>query len=215
MPESAIHRSLMQRALGDDWSQLGTVVRRHYEIVPGVDAERVMEGTMAEVWHAPAAAPLIWAGRLFGALIARTGRDVRVRVRNWTTRASPYMHWHRTFDFPNGSRQVFESRMEHAGGTEIIERVRAGLGIRMHLSVRDGALLYRSRGYHWRLGPLHLRLPDWLLLGHAEIIEAPVSESEFRLDFRIQHPLWGPAFRYSGRFRLPPPARRPSAPSAS
>jgi hypothetical protein len=63
-------------------------------------------------------------------------------------------------------------------------------------------LRYDSRGYQWDLGLLTLPIPDWLLLGTAVIREIPESEETFRVEFTVDHPLWGRTFGYTGRFVL-------------
>ena len=115
---------------------------------------------------------------------------------------SEAMFWHRSFHFPGRRPVLFRSRMEFLHDNRIVEFVRFRLGIRMDLSVEDGGLRYDSRGYMWKLGPLRLVIPDWLLLGKAVIRETPLSEDEFQVDFHIHHPWWGQTFGYRGRFRL-------------
>ncbi|MEW6646882.1 MAG: DUF4166 domain-containing protein [Pseudomonadota bacterium] len=193
---------VMRRALGDNWYKLHAAVRRHYDLTPGQEHACTLRGTMDEISHAFIAKPLILAGWLFGALVPYRGTNIPVEVRNRTHSARPAMYWHRTFHFPGRTPHVFSSRMEHLAGSEIVEFVRGNLGICMHLSELDGMLCYTSHGYLWRLGPLSLRIPDWLLLGHAEIIERGVDDDTIALEFTVRHPLWGNTFSYSGTFRL-------------
>jgi hypothetical protein len=194
--------SIMEQALGPAWARLGSAVRQHYDIAPGADERRVMHGTM-RVSHAWWATPVLTAGRIFGALLDRAGEGIPVRVENWTARGSRALHWHRTFAFPL-KPIVFRSRMEHAGGDEIVEYVRGGLGIRMRLSEQEGALVYEGIRYQWDLGPLSLPIPDWLLAGKASIREWSLDEERFAMEFHIRHPLFGEAFCYAGEFRLSP-----------
>lgn len=201
--EQVGNQSVIGRALGDDWVRLDPVLRRHYGIVPGSDQQRLMLGIMSHVDHSLIAKLFLLPGRLFGALIAYRGTDIPATVRNWTTEADKQaMFWHRRFRFPHGREAIFASRMVYAGGDEIVEYVRFGLGIRMQLSVDAGALVYRSRGYQWDLGKLKLRFPDWLLLGAGEIREAGLSDAGFEMAFEMRHPLFGRSFSYAGRFEL-------------
>jgi hypothetical protein len=195
----------IRQALGAQWPELGAVIRRHYDLPPHTDTRLEVEGTM-EVELSPVGKLFILAGRLFDALVPYRGRDIPVSVRNCSRPDSKAMFWHRTFRYPGKEPVIFRSRMEYAGDSDIVEYVKYGLGIRMQLSAEGETLRYDSRGYQWDLGPLQLRIPDWLLLGKAVIRETPLSEQEFEVAFEINHPLWGRTFGYSGRFVFRDPA---------
>jgi hypothetical protein len=169
---------------------------------PGTSAQMLMTGTMHEIDYSRFAALLAFAGRLFGALVHRRGRNIIVAVRNWTALADAEVHWPRTFKFDDRKTAVFAARMAYLGGDEVIEYVRLGLGMRMRLAVDDGRLVYTSTGYQWDIGPLSIRLPAWLLLGRGYICQCNLSADEFEMDFRMEHPLFGPTYRYAGRFRI-------------
>jgi hypothetical protein len=83
---------------------------------------------------------------------------------------------------------------------ELIEYVQFGFGLRLKVSVENGNLVYRSNGHIWQCGSLRLTFPDWLVLGVATIIETPISDQQFELDFSIKHPIWGKSYWYSGVF---------------
>lgn len=192
--------SLFAQALGNEWDKVHPTVRRHYDLHPG--DERLLRGEMSEVFHSLWVKPFILFGRLFGALVPYRGNNVPVEVRNYCEAGNNHLQWRRRFFFPGRKPYPFASRMEHLAGNEIVEFVRLGLGIRMTLSVEEGALCYTTNGYLWRLGPLRLTLPDWLFFGSGTITERGVDSEQVDLDFTLVHPLFGPSFRYAGRFRL-------------
>jgi hypothetical protein len=189
----------IRQAMGSDWPSLGEVIRRHYDLPPNTDTRMEVEGVM-EVEVSPVGRLFVTASRLFDALVPFPGTNIPVRVRNWSQADSRAMFWHRTFNYPQKRPIVFHSRMEYAGGEEIVEYVKYGLGIRMRLSNEGESLRYDSRGYQWDLGPVTLRIPDWLLLGKAIIREIPESDEAFRVEFTVDHPIWGRTFGYAGRF---------------
>ena len=192
----------IQQALGEQWQRLHPAVRRHYDIsAEGIDHLQ-LNGTMYEVDHASGVKPLMWIGRLFGALVPYRGRNLPVKVINTARPGRSTLFWERHFHFPNKKPFRFISRMENGKDNEIIEYVRYNLGIRMAMSERDGALCYESLGYRWDLGPLQLHIPDWLLLGKATIIERGLDERTIELSFDIRHPVFGRTFTYSGSFVL-------------
>lgn len=194
---------VIAQALGEQWDKLHPLVRRHYGIAPGSESQVVMEGVMGEVHFSRLAAPLVHTASLFGALVAERASAIPVTVINSTRHGDPAMHWHRTFRYPDGRERTFLSRMVYAGGNEIIEYVRFGLGIRMAMSVVDGALLFESRGFHWGSNPASgLPIPDLLLLGRSRIVERAISAEQFEIEFDTRHPLYGRSFGYNGTFRI-------------
>lgn len=193
---------VIAQALGEEWHKLHPLVRRHYDIRPGVDSHIVIEGVMDEVDFSRRAAPLIAMAGLFGALLGKRGRAIPVTVCNTTRGDSPAMHWHRTFRYPGAAPRLFESRMAYAGGNEIIEYVRFNLGIRMAMSVEDGALCFESRGFRWDNSALPIPIPDLLLLGHSRIVERAIDAENFAIEFETRHPLYGRSFAYNGQFRI-------------
>lgn len=196
-------RSIMQKALGERWHQLDDIVQRHYEMSPGVPACVTIHGVMDEVFHSNVAKLFLLPGRVLGALVPYRGKDIPTEVRNWTEdNNAKAMFWHRTLQFPDKPLAVFKSRMEHVAGDEIIEYVKFGVGIRMRMSVRDGAMVFTSTGYVWDVGAVRLPIPTWAILGSAEIVERGISDEEFRIDFHMTHPLLGRTFGYSGTFSI-------------
>jgi len=191
----------IRQALGSEWPKLGTAIRRHYDLPPNTDTQLKVEGIM-EVVLSPIGKLFILVGRLLDALVPFKGQDIPVAVCNWSTPESSAMFWHRTFRYPGKGPIVFHSRMEHAGDNNIVEYVKFGLGMRLQVSTEGETLRYDSQGYQWDLGPLTLRIPDWLMLGKAVIRETPISEQAFQVSFEINHPLWGRTFGYSGRFEF-------------
>lgn len=92
--------------------------------------------------------------------------------------------------------------MEYVGGDEIIEYVKYGMGIRMQMSVENGALVFTSAGYVWDTGIVRIPIPTWAILGDARIVERAISEQELYLEFTMVHPLFGKTFGYSGAFHI-------------
>jgi hypothetical protein len=76
------------------------------------------------------------------------------------------------------------------------------MGVRMRLNVRDGALIFTGIGYRWDFGPYTVFLPSWLILGNAVFEARALSDDEFFVDFKMEHPLLGRTFAYSGKFRI-------------
>ncbi len=195
--------SIVQQALGGQWDKLDAIVKRHYEMAPGLDSDMTIHGTMDRVFHSNIAKLFLLPGRIFGALVPYRGKDIPTVVRNWTKDDNQSaMFWHRTLQFPDKPLTEFKSRMEYAGNDEIIEYVKYGLGIRMRMSVDNGALVFTSAGYVWDTGIIRIPIPTWAILGDARIVERAISEKEFYIEFAMVHPLFGETFGYSGTFYI-------------
>jgi len=202
MPEKK-QQPVIKKALGDNWNDLAEIIKRHYDITPGTSSNMIVRGVMDELYHSVIAKLFILPGRIFGALVPYKGKKIPTEVHNWTTGDNNVaMFWHRTLQFPNKSPVIFKSRMEHIKDDEIIEYVRYGMGIRMRISVKDRALVFRSIGYIWKLGGIKIPIPAWAILGNAEITEKSVSDDQFFIDFHITHPLFGRTFAYSGLYSI-------------
>jgi hypothetical protein len=198
---------IFQQVLGPAWEQLGNVVRRHYTMAPFSDDNVCVYGVMSEVWHAPWAALLMPFGRFFGALVPHTGTDVPIEVHYRCHPGDAHLYWNRVFHFSGKPPFHFRSHMEHHArhGSEVIEYVRFGVGMRLAVSAEEGALVFRDLGYVWRIAGLRIPLPLGLLLGTAYVEERPDPRDadHFTMRMRLRHRWFGDVFRYSGRFHLP------------
>jgi len=193
--------SEFERALSEQWERVAPVIRRHYGLSGGMHIS--MGGTMDRVGYRGLGRALAPFMRLLGALVPYGGRDVPIRVENWTQPGRDGLFWRRRFFFPGKPEVQFRSRMECDGPDRIVEYLGLGLGVRLAVRVReDGGLHMADRGYVLRLPGIKLPLPLHWIAGRAEIEEWPTGDASFAMRFDIIHPLFGPTFHYSGRFTL-------------
>lgn len=185
-------KSLMQRALGNDWDKLPTALQAHYQFGTTTDTGH-MDIEYPGFMH-----PYLSVLRLFGALINRCGRRVPTVVKKSVVGERQY--WRRTITYPDGKTVHFNSFWVYAGSNQLIEFVNPVLGLQMAAYVEDGRLHYKGVRFVAKLGPVLLPIPEWLVLGHTTIVEAAVDDTHFAMDFRLTHPLFGQVFRYSGEF---------------
>ncbi len=188
---------LLQKALGEDWSRLSPVIQRHYTIAN--DSFSCVRGDMS-IGYPDYLLPLISLIHLCGGLVSRRGEKIQTRVEKTISAQNTELHWQRTLQYPDQKKDYFYSRMTYLQDKELIETVRFGFGLRLKVSVDNGNLVYRSNGHIWQCGKFRLTFPDWLVLGKATIIETPISEKAFKLDFTIKHPIWGKSYWYNGIF---------------
>lgn len=185
-------KSLMQRALGDDWDRLPPALQAHYRF-----------GTTTDTGHMDIEYPRFMQAclsvlRVFGALVDRSGRKVSTVVEKSVVGDRQY--WRRTISYPDGKTIRFDSFWVPAGGNQLIEFVNPVLGLQMAAYVEGDRLHYRGVRFVLKLGPLLLSIPEWLVLGHTSIVESALDDRHFAMDFRLVHPLLGQVFRYSGEF---------------
>ncbi|MCH7653270.1 MAG: DUF4166 domain-containing protein [Chloroflexi bacterium] len=195
--------SPIAQALGEDFHNLHTAVRKHY-------AEPTIEfsGTMDFVHVKNTIKPLaVVSYRLFHAPVPHSGRDVEVNVHNYVDNSGA-MHWFRTF-YKNASfleDATFVSHMVCSGDHRIIEFTKYGVGVESDLSVDDeGSLVYDMRKYVVRTPPFGLivKFPTWLSpFGGGRTKEIGETEDSFRIEFEMNHPIFGRTVAYTGRCRF-------------
>ncbi len=182
----------IQQALDADWDRLDPVLQRHYSATDNTDHGRLdieYPGWMQwplDLLHA------------IGALLNTRGRDLAARVDKTTTDGRQL--WRRRIELGNGRQASFDSQWIAAGPGCIIEFVNPLLGLKMSVRADRGCLYYEGKSLILRIGPWLLPLPE-NLLGHTLIVEQPVDEERFQMDFTLTHPWLGQIYRYTGVFR--------------
>ena len=185
-------KSLMQQALGADWDKLPPALQAHYRFGTTTDT-----GSM-DIEYPRFMQPVWSILRLLGALVDRQGKSVTTIVEKRVV--GERQVWQRTITYPDGQIVRFDSFWVAAGNAEVIEFVNPVLGLQIAPYVVGEKLHYRGVRFIAKLGPVSIPIPEWLVLGHATIIEEALDDTHFAMDFRLTHPLFGQLFRYSGKF---------------
>ncbi len=186
-------KSLMQRALGDDWNKLSPALQVHYHFGTTMDIGHL------DIEYPRFMQPYLSVLRIFGALINRRGHHLSTTVEKSVV--DNRQNWRRTITYPDGKVVYFNSFWISAKDNQLIEFVNPILGLQMAVYVADGKLHYTGVKFVAKLGPIILPIPEWLALGHTTIVEEAVDDTHFVMDFRLTHPLFGEVFRYAGRFQ--------------
>lgn len=187
------NKSLMQIALGDQWQELPLALQAHYQSKTNSDI-----GEM-DIEYPVYMQPYLSVLRLFGALINRRGKNIPTTVEKHMK--GDVQYWKRTIRFPQDKIIFFKSFWVYAGSNELIEYVNPFLGLRMSVHIENNELHYEGRNFVVKLGKWLIPIPEWLVLGHTTIIETALSDNEFKMDFKLRHPILGVIFRYSGKFK--------------
>ncbi len=188
---------MFKSILAEQWELLSPAIQKHYGLK---DGEKIsMQGELA-VKHGRFIKVLMPLIRLTGALVPVEGDNFNVTVEN--KRVGDTFYWHRTFQKDNKA-YIFKSKMQQHG-SDIVEFVGFGIGIRMGLNVKNGALIYKDKGYVFKLGSWLIPVPVGLLIGKSSIKEFVGHETGHDLDmqFVVNHPWLGFGFSYMGFFNI-------------
>jgi hypothetical protein len=109
--------------------------------------------------------------------------------------------WTRIYDRARGFPQVIQSVKCFGGATGLEEIVARGVGMRLKLSVRDQALVFRSAGYFIRCLGVELSLPNWLTPGVIEVVHREESAGQFSFSLSVAHPWAGHVIDQRAFFR--------------
>ncbi|MEW8696410.1 MAG: hypothetical protein AB2548_13385, partial [Candidatus Thiodiazotropha sp.] len=66
-------KAVIEKALGDKWNKLDSIIKLHYGLKPGHDTQLHLRGTMNEVYHSRIGKLFLIPGRIFGALVPYKG----------------------------------------------------------------------------------------------------------------------------------------------
>ena len=158
---------------------------------------------MLEIHHSAFAKLLIPFGLLFGAIVPYKAKDVPVDVYYTAAKDNANIYWDRVFMLNNSKPFHFRSYMQHVRGNEVIEFVKYGVGMRLAVTAEDGALVFRDKGYIWRIFNWDIPIPAGLFFGKAYVEERPFDEQSITMKMEIVHPLFGLLFHYHGKFDIP------------
>ena len=188
----------------------------------------------AEAHHRPRAYPGVMQVRAsrFGRLIAQICRLIGTPIAPWTGPSVPVsvlvwpaadggMVWDRTYAFDGRPDITVTSAKVMSRNGQLLEIVRGGLGMRLAVGVEDGALVFRSRGYFWRIGALRLPIPSLLTPGRALIVHRDNGGGLFTFSMRFVHSIAGETLSQEGQFKDPstrlldPGLSAPAAPATA
>jgi len=184
--------NIMQQALADQWQELPNALRLHYQSRANRDIG------VLNIEYPMWMQPLLSMLHLLGALINRRGEAVTTIVVKHME--GNFQHWSRTMTYADGKTVQFKSRWVYGEKNEVIEYINRYIGLCMAVYVKDGRLYYEGRHYVFKLFKIAVPIPEWLLLGHASIVETALDDNRFQMDFRLHHPVMGQVYRYSGIF---------------
>jgi len=124
------------------------------------------------------------------------GSEVAMHVRVYRNRDG--IVWERRYQFAHGDCIVKSTKQ--LDGNRLVEKLGAGLHMRLRVLESDGALHFVSAGYFFRLSTFTLSLPDWFLPGGTHVTHCDLGDGRFRFSMRTHHPLFGELYFQDGVF---------------
>ena len=200
--ESSTAETRFARLAADSWMQLPATIRRRFSRHLA-DGERIVYlGDVAATRMSIVGRLVAQLARLCGApLPLEAGGRVPVTV---IVTGSPRLCgqvWTRIYNRAQGFPQVIQSLKRFGGATGLEEIVAHGVGMRLKLSVRDGALVFRSAGYFIRCLGVQISLPNWLTPGAIEVVHREEACGRFSFSLSVTHWWAGPIIDQVAFFR--------------
>jgi hypothetical protein len=185
------------RLLGADaWSRLPAAVRARFGIEAHAAAATHYVGNTV-VRASIAGRALAHLCRCIGTPVAPyVGESVPLRVRVY--RNDDGIVWERRYAF--AGRECVVKSTKQLDGNALVEKLGAGLHMRLRVFEVQGALNFVSDGYFFRVGQLTLPLPDWFLPGGTHVTHCDLGDGRFRFTMRTHHSWFGELFFQDGVF---------------
>jgi hypothetical protein len=175
---------------GDSWMRLPAPIRRRFSRHLA-DGERIVYLGKVAATHMTLVGRLVaQLARLVGApLPLEASSCVPVTVIVTGSDRLGGQIWTRIYDRVRGFPQVIQSLKHFGGATGLEEIVGHGVGMRLRLSVRDGALVFRRAGYFIRCLGAQFSLPAWMTPGVIEVVHREESAGQFSFSLSVTH-MW-------------------------
>lgn len=175
-----------------DWRRLPAAIRRRFSRHLGPTGVTTFAGEVAQTRLSLAGRALGQLARLIGApLPLEPGGRVAACVVVVEDARVAGQRWTRFYARPGRQPQIIHSTKRFAGPTGLEECVGGGIGMWLALAVEERSLVFRSRGFFWRVGRRTIRLPDWLTPGLIEVRHREERHGRFSFVLRVTHPWFG------------------------
>ena len=113
------------------------------------------------------------------------------------------MSWTRIYRGPFGLAFQVRSIKRPSQDGRLLECCAGGWTMLLDVFADHGSLVFRSRNFFWRAGPLSIPLPLWLTPGIAEVRHTDQGDGRFRFTLSFDHPWAGRTIYQDGIFEDP------------
>lgn len=113
------------------------------------------------------------------------------------------MSWTREYRGPFGLAFQVRSIKRPSEDGRLLECCAGGWTMLLDVSADQGSLVFRSRQFFWRLGPVSVPLPLPMTPGVAEVRHTDLGQGRFRFTLSFDHPWFGTTVFQDGVFHDP------------
>ncbi|HUO93587.1 MAG TPA: DUF4166 domain-containing protein [Rhizomicrobium sp.] len=191
-------RSLLSR---EDWAALPAAIRNRFSKRVAGGATAIYAGEVVETELTFSGWVFAQLARLVGSPLPRS-RDAHVPAVVSVTEdvRTGGQIWTRVYARKDGFPQVIHSAKRFTGTTGLEEHVGCGVGMALTVHQEEGALVFRSAHYFFRIGPLRLTLAAWLTPGLLTVTHTEEGGGQFSFLLEVVHPAFGRIIRQFATF---------------
>jgi hypothetical protein len=113
------------------------------------------------------------------------------------------MSWTRVYRGPAGLTFSVRSIKRLSEDGRLFECCAGGWAMLLDVFADQGSLVFRSRNFYWRHGPVSIELPVWMTPGTAEVRHTDLGGGHFRFTLAFDHPWFGRTLFQDGVFADP------------
>lgn len=185
----------------EQWNNLPPVFYKHYANRPYGNDVTIAEGTLDITfnWLVSLMTPFL---RIFGALAPYQGSNIPVTVHSRSEPDSSVYCLDRMFHFPDKKPYKFCSRLMPLCDDVVIEFMKYGIGWKHRFYYDGKKVVLEHRGYVLKLFGTVVPIPLGLFLGRGYAEEEATSDTGFRMQMTLTHPLFGKLYDYRGHFEM-------------
>ncbi|MEZ5756768.1 MAG: DUF4166 domain-containing protein [Emcibacteraceae bacterium] len=193
------HGDFRPLVAGGGWYSLSEGIKSRFDAMAENPALVRFIGTM-EVKRSKIGVVFAWLCKIFGSpLTHHCGNDVPVTVDVFPV-PSGGMCWQRIYNFNRHNKVTVQSIKLVDKEYGLLECVGGGLGMRLNVFEKGGALHFKSNKYFFEMLGFRISIPLIITPGAIHVVQSDVDAGFFRFYLSFNHPWFGQTFYQNGVF---------------
>ena len=182
-----------------EWQKLHPMVRKRFS--SDSNKKATYQGVMKEVYLSFAGKVFAQLCRLIGTPLALySGHNVPMEVHVYDDKDLGGMIWDRYYLYrDNPVNRVKSSKVILPEGI-LVEMVGYGLGMKLDVSQKDGAIFFESDYFFLQIGDRRIKIPNILTPGKTVVSQSAISDQAFEFSLKVTHSVFGVTYRQVGVF---------------
>lgn len=195
------HNPIFANIFAEKWHELPTVMKAHYANHPySHDVVKVSgKMTITTFGFGKMLFPLF---SILGIWVPYTGKDIVVEVYFRSNPLTNDFHFERVYHVPNKKPYHFYSKMIQVKNNNVVELLPYNVGWNLLYFYENGKVYLNHKGYVFKFFKWFIPIPLGLFVGRINAVEEVVSQTTFKMQTEIKHPLFGKMYEYGGEFTL-------------